>query len=154
MEIDTLPDRRGWFHGYTTAHQIGCEALERLGVAREVDWGAVPLGKPRPPRALRWDDASVAVLWLAEQNGGIRFHPNRRPNILPADGAGASHARDDVREMLLMMGIVDGHRWSTDAETVMWRAAPWNGGASFEQDPRFIAAAENAIAELPSAVED
>lgn len=150
--IGGLPDRSGWFHGHTTALQIACEALARLGAAEETDWGAVPLDKPSEPLPLRWDDASVAVLWLAEQNGEIRFNPSRRPNILPAQGAGAAHAEDGVREILWMMGVVYGHRWSTGAETMMWRAAPWNG--SFEQDPRFIAAVENAIAELPSAVEN
>lgn len=68
-------DREGWDHRFSTAYQNGCEALVRLGQARETRWGAVPLDRPEFPEVLpRFDDICVVVLRLAHQRGDLVYH--------------------------------------------------------------------------------
>ena len=67
-------DRPGWNDMASTAYQIGCMALIKLGFADATDWGAVPKDVPELPTIMpRWDDICISVLWLAEQQNKLSF---------------------------------------------------------------------------------
>ena len=168
-------DRDGWEHMFSSAYQMGCEALAALGQAEETEWGAVPLETPRLPSVLpRWDDISVAVLGLAEQQyklayrlpdgsvlprqaapgwtiaGPVRSPPP--PNIAAIDGLGPAHAAPDVLSALQALGLIAEGRWTTPAETVLWRIRPRAWGLDFTSDPRFTGAVEQAVSTMPNDV--
>jgi pellino protein len=172
------PDRLGWDHMFSTSYQIACMALVALGEAEETAWGAVPKAEPRLPEVLPfWEDIAVAVLWLARQQNRLGDRqmdgsvpeprlagwgsfivrrldapPPPPANILAGPGSGPARAADVVVAVLEALGLVARGRWTAEAETVLWRGSghPW--GASFEADPRFLAAVEVAAETMPSSV--
>lgn len=164
----------GWSHMFSTAYQIGCEALVALGQAEETRWGAVPRKDHRFPTVLpRWDDICVAVLWLAHQRdklvyhlpdgslppsnlaklgwtvvGGPRIDPPV-PNIAAAHGLGPARAQPEVLPVVDALGLVSEGCWTSAAETVLWRDQPQEWGMDVTSDPRFGAALERAVDTMP-----
>ncbi|KPH05026.1 DUF2442 domain-containing protein [Rhizobium acidisoli] len=162
-----LPYRReaGWEHYYMTAYEIGCAALVALGQANETVGGAKPRRFPaRPEEPPRWDDISIAVIYVAAQNGQLRFRPlDRRvpslktddrgdmpgTNIAAANGAGPARATFNAYLVLEALGLVEGGRWTKAAETVLWRDNPTEWNLDFVSDARFVRAAFDAAAGVP-----
>lgn len=170
--LPTAFDRDGWHHMFSTAYQIGCEALVALGQAQETEWGALPLENPRLPSVLpRWDDVSVSVLWLAEQQNKLEYHypdgtkPTANshwtvafvgapalppPNIAAIEGLGPAHATPDVLPVLQSLRLIAEDRWTMAAETVLWRDELTAWGSDIMSDPRFASAVERAIGAMPN----
>lgn len=165
-------DGPGWDHMFSTAYQVGCQALVALGYAEERPWGAVPKPVPSPPgKAPRWDDLCVAVLWLADQQGRLchlrpdgGIEPTRvgpwtvvpanpppppLPNIAPAHGLGPARATDDARHVLGQLGLVRNGAWTEAAETVLWRCQPREWEMRVTDNPRFKAGVDRACMTLP-----
>lgn len=154
--------RGGWEHRFMTAYQIGCEALSALGHARETQGGAVPREFPALLEVLpRRDDVAVAVLYLAAQNGLIRYLPSDvdmrlasdLPALInPAHGLGLARADPEAVSVLEAIGLVKGAEWTKAAETVLWRDSPEEWSIDFVNDIRFIEAASHACERMPSSV--
>ncbi|MDR9806489.1 DUF2442 domain-containing protein [Rhizobium hidalgonense] len=162
-----VPYRRevGWEHYYMTAYEMGCAALVALGQANETVGGATPRRFPdRPEVPPRWDDISIAVIYVAAQNGQLRFRPLGRrvpspktddrgdmpgTNIAAANGAGPARATFNTYWVLEALGLVHGGRWTNAAETVLWRDNPTEWNLDFASDARFIRAAFDAAADVP-----
>ena len=169
---DSLP-RTGsdgeWEHRYTSAYQMGCEALAALGVAEETGWGARALAAPYLPDVLpRWDDICAVVIGLAEQRDLLscrapdgREDPARAawwgrqtceivpsPNIDPAHGLGPAYAAPEVMRVLHALGLVEDSAWTAAAETVFWREQPAEWGLQPARDPRFRAALDHAVTSM------
>lgn len=161
----------GWEHHFTTAYQIGCEALAALGQADETSRGAVPRDSPTLPEILpRWDDVSVAVLYLAAQNGLIGYVDSddgvgseteqrdkrnqelRHTPIAAAHGLGMARATPDALATLQALGLVNGGCWTKAAETVLWRDNPVEWSIDFTNDARFIDAVVQASECMPDNV--
>ncbi len=166
----------GWEHMFTTAYQIGCEALIALGHAEEHDRGVVPLVDPMPPHSLpRWDDICLAVLWLAEQRYKLSYHhvddlKHRSnadegnfsivrsdgirqlltPNIVVNGKVGPAYADIDVLTVLTELGLITDGRWTDQSETVLWRKQPSIWGWDITTDPRFEDALKRAVDTLPA----
>ncbi|HAT86162.1 MAG TPA: hypothetical protein DCS30_09605 [Rhizobiales bacterium] len=166
----------GWEHMFTTAYQIGCEALIALGYAEENDRGAVPIADPMLLHSLpRWDDICLAVLWLAEQryklsyrcaddlkhcsntdegnfsivrSDGIRQLPT--PNIMANGKVGPAYADTDVLIVLTELGLIIDGRWTDQSETVFWREQPSIWGWDITADRRFEDALRKAVDTLPA----
>lgn len=170
--LPRLDDGTGWDHRFSTAYQIGCEALAKLGFARETDWGALGRADPVLPDVLpRWDDVCIAVLRLARQQkclGYLRRDgtaepqrtgtfvirravpvPPRVPNIAAAQGLGPALADEQTLRVLECLWLVQGNAWTTAAETVLWRCQPQEWDMSCETDHRFAAAVAQAVASMP-----
>lgn len=172
----TLPvesdERKGWNHLCSTAYQIGCMALVALGEATWEVWGAVPRDPPVRPEVLpRWDDVSVAVLWLAQQQNLLEWRmpdgsvPVRRvwtwtitradaappppPTIAAAHGRGPAHAAPGVMAVLAALGLVSDGAWTAAAWTVLWRCQPREWGMAVPGDPRFASGLERCLATMP-----
>jgi len=162
-----IPYRRevGWEHYYMTAYEIGCAVLVAMGHADEFVGGAKPRRFPdRPEPPPRWDDISTAVIYVATQNGELRFRPLGRrvpspktddrgdmpgTNIAAANGAGPARATFNAYSVLEALGLVQGGRWTTAAETVLWRDNPTEWNLDFASDARFIRAAFDAAVNVP-----
>ena len=167
---------KGWEHMFSSAYQMGCEALVALGHAEETEWGAVPREAPRLPSILpRWDDISVAVLGLAAQQGKLAYRqsdgsvlPRQAPpgwttfgpatappppNIEAIDGLGLARAKPDALSVLQSLGLIAEGRWTKAAETVLWRQRPQEWRMSFTSDPRFTGAAQRALNAIPNDVQ-
>ena len=165
-------DRKGeeWDHMFTSAYQFGCEALIALGRAEENGRGARPLARPRLPEILhRWDDICFTVLSLAHQCGLLSYRlPDGResseaaawwgrcedeimpsPNIMAAHGLGPAWAAPEALSVLRALGLVESGQWTTAAEPVLWRKEPQEWRLDVTADPRFVAAVERAIDEIP-----
>lgn len=171
-------DRGGWNHMFSTAYQIGCEALVALGHAEETDWGAVPLANPMLPGQLpRWDDICVAVLGLAEQQNKLSYRladgskqsprvgwsgftvlPSTEQRQLPAPNIakkgvmGTAHAASDLLPALLKLGLVIDGCWADDAEPVLWREQPRVWALDIPNDPHFVSSVREAVDTLPNDV--
>lgn len=147
-----------------TAYEIGCEALAALGYAHKTEGGAVPRGSPALPEVLpRSDDVAVAVLYLAAQNGLIRYLPPGADTqsssglpamISPAHGLGLAHADSEAASVLEALGLIKGGKWTKAAETVLWRDSPEEWSIDFVNDIRFIEAASDACERMPSSVRE
>jgi hypothetical protein len=166
----------GWHDMAMTAYQIGCEALVALGQAEGTGWGAVPRASPRlPPVLPRWDDVCVAVLWLAHQQNMLGYRlrdgsvppprggggfvlirmeapPPPAPNIAAAHGLGPARAAPEVVSALEALGLVAQGRWTSAAETVLWRGQPEAWKLDVSSDPRFVEAVEQALVTMPDDV--
>ncbi|WP_295537324.1 hypothetical protein [uncultured Thioclava sp.] len=173
-------DRGGWNHKFSTAYQIGCEALVALGYAEETDWGAVPLANSMFPNPLpRWDDICVAVLGLAEQQNKLSYRladgskqPTRVgwsgftivppteqrqspvPNIASKEVLSPAHAASDLLPVLLKLGLIIDGCWADHAETVLWREQPRAWALNVSNDPRFVNSMHEAVDTLPNDVRD
>lgn len=172
----TLPkdaDRPGWNDMASTAYQIGCMALVKLGFADATDWGAVPKDAPELPAAMpRWDDICISVLWLAKQQNKLSFRlpdgslpptrigsglviamknppPPPVPNIAARFGLGCAVCKDDVLRLLHQLGLVSDGGWTQQAEFVLWRTSPKNWSLDFQRDARFLNAVQKATATIP-----
>lgn len=175
--LHPLDQGEGWQHMFSTAYQIGCEALAALGQAEKTEWGAVPREDPGLPAVLpRWDDVCVAVLWLAEQQGKLAYRlqdgtvppqrigmggyvlarvdapPPPAPNIAAACGLGPAYAASEVLSVLVALGLVAQGSWTSAAETVLWRGAPRAWELDVSADPRFAYAVEEALATMPDGI--
>ena len=175
--VGNLPEEaEGEWRDYaSTAFQIGCEALVALGQADERPCGAVRRSEPHLPDLLpRWDDISVAVIWLALQQWKLSYRqmdgslpPERQggwvirrldeppvpaPNILGGIGTGPALATPEVLLVLEAMGLVSGGQWTAAAETVLWRGVPRAWGLDVTKDARFVAAVAQAVATVPPEV--
>lgn len=147
-----------------TAYEIGCAALAALGYAHRTEGGAVPREFPALPEVLpRWDDVAVAVLYLAAQNGLIRYLPSGADTqsysglpalISRAHGLGLAHADSEAASVLEAFGLVKGGEWTKVAETVLWRDNPEEWSIDFVNDRRFIEAASHACERMPSSVRE
>lgn len=172
-------DNETWQHTFTSAYQMGCEALAALGYAEKTDWGAIPLKDPKLPDTLpRWDDICVAVIQLASQRGGLQYRlidgsvlgplggtwtiipakgspPAPAPNISAAQGLGPAYAFPDVESVLRALGLIsDDDRWTKPAETIFWRVNHHEWVVEFQADWRFAAAAERASNNIPGDVRE
>ncbi len=164
--------RLGWYHMFSTAYQIGCNALIALGEATEEDWGATPQTPPVRPKVLpRWDDVAVSVLWLADQqnlmqwrlpDGSVRpprggqfivqrvnAPPPPPPTIAAAHDCHPARASDEVMKVLSALGLVADGAWTKAAELVLWRCGTRASGATVETDPRLTGAIETCIIAMP-----
>jgi hypothetical protein len=164
---DNIPsDQFGFDHMATSAYEMGCQALVRLGQIRETDRGGVIIEDPKLPEKLpRWDDICVTVLNVALQQGLIEYlkHFSAMPsdaaevhdaiaNIAPAHNLGAASARPEVLTLLGSLGLVKDGCWTSSAETVLWREMPNEWNLDFETDQRFIDAVESAASSIPFSV--
>lgn len=175
---DNLPemiDEEGWSHDFSTAYEIGCEALVKFGQADETGWGATPRKNARLPDVLpRWDDASVSVLNLAVQrdkltyrlpDGGVRTRrfgwtiinpggplPLPEPNIRFDNCLYPAYADPEVLTVLRVMGLVSGTVWTDVAECVLWRTQPSEWDMDVTSDARFSTALDLAIDTIPGDV--
>lgn len=157
----------GWYHDFLTAYQIGCETLVALGHAIDTSTGAQALEKPRLPELLpRPDDVAVAVIYLATQNGLIKFPSSRKSahsqtspggnDFAPSSESGTwiAHVHPQVVIVLRSLGMLEGDKWTGPAETVWWREDPSEWCLHFERDPRFEAAVKNACERIPDHIKD
>lgn len=161
----------GWDHMFSTAYQVGCEALVALGQADETHRGAVPRQNPQLPDVLpRWDDVCVSVLWLAGQQRKLAYHsrdgvvlatkttpewtivgalPPPAPNIAAAHGLGPAYASPEVMPVLAGLALIADGGWSREAETVLWRGQPPEWQLDVAADPRFSDAVNRASETVP-----
>ncbi len=168
---------KGWDHSFSSAFQMGCEALAKLGYARETEWGAVPLDAPRRPAVLpRWDDICVAVLYLASQRNELSYRlldgslpppkkeqfvvtlvggpPLPSVNINRSNGLGCAHADDKVLKVLGALGLFGTNTWTKKAELLFWRVQPKTWDMSISTDPRFVDALAKACETMPADIRD
>lgn len=164
-------DRPGWNDMASTAYQIGCSALVRLGYADATDGGATPRSAPEQPEtAPRWDDICISVLWLARQQNklsyrlpdgrlpparrgkGLFIAPNDPPpplNIAARFGLGCAFGEPDLLRVAEQLGLVADGGWAERAELLLWRTSPENWSLEFRNDTRFLEAAQRAVATMP-----
>lgn len=167
-------DSQSWEHQFSSAYQLGCEALVKLGYADETDYGAILRNDPQLPSELpRWDDICVVVLSLANQQGGLDYRliddnmlasqPSLdfvrvggstppQPNITPAAGLGPAYAETEVLEVLKTLGLIVQNCWTDIAELVMWRILPKEWKMDLGADTRFKGALAKAISTIPNDV--
>jgi pellino protein len=172
----TLPkatDRPGWIDMASTAYEIGCMALVKLGFADATDWGAVPRDVPEQPANMpRWDDICISVLWLANQQNLLSFRlpdgslpptrmgnglviamkdppPPPTPNITARFGLGCALCNDEVLLLLQQLGLVSSGGWTQQAEFILWRTSPTNWSLDFLRDKRFLDAVQKATVTIP-----
>lgn len=169
-------DRPGWNGMASTAYQIGCTALVKLGFADATDWGAVPKDHPELPAVMpRWDDICISVLWLAKQQNKLSFRlpdgsfpPTRKgngffiamkdpppppsPNIAAGFGLGCALCEGDVLVLLQQLGLVSSGGWTQQAEFILWRTSPKNWSLEFLRDERFLDAVGQAVVTMPDDV--
>lgn len=169
-------DRPGWNDMASTAYQIGCMSLVRMGFADETDWGAIPKDHPEQPETLpRWDDICIAVLWLAQQQNKLSyrspdgtFPPDRSgkgfviarkdaptpppPNIAERFGLGPAYCQPEVLKLLEQLGLIAGGGWTEEAAFVLWRTSPKNWALDYAKDNRFLDAVHIAVATMPDEV--
>ena len=175
--LPTAKDRPGWHDMASTAYQIGCMALVKLGFADATDWGAVPKDAPEIPVIMpRWDDICISVLWLANQQHMLSFrlpdgsHPQTRignsfviamkdppppppiPNIKARFGLGCARCHTDVLPLFQRLGLVADGGWTKQAEFILWRTSPRNWSLEFHSDDRYLNAVHEAIATIPDAI--
>lgn len=168
--------RPGWHDMASTAYQIGCMALVRLGFADETDWGAIPKDHPEKPETLpRWDDICISVLWLAEQQGKLSYRlpdgsvppdhignrfvivrkgapPPPPPNISACFGLGPAFCQPEVLKLLEHLGLISFGRWTEEAVFVLWRTSPRNWDLDCTNDDRFLDAVRKAVTSMPDEV--
>ncbi len=165
----------GWEHMFSSACQMGCEALVALGHAEKTEWGAVPLESPRLPSLLpRWDDVAIAVLGLAEQRGKFAYRQRdgsvlprqappgwttygrarvpSTPNVGAVDSLGLARAEPEALSVLQSLGLIADGRWTGASETLLWRRQPQEWHLEFTSDPRFTGAVERAVNAIPHEV--
>ena len=169
-------DRPGWNDMASTAYQIGCMALVKLGFADATDWGAVPKDVPEIPTIMpRWDDICISVLWLAKQQNKLSFRlpdgslpptrfgsgfviamkdppPPPVPNIAARFGLGCALCETDLLQLLQQLGLVSNGGWTQQAEFILWRTSPKNWSLEFVRDERFLDAVSQAVASMPDDV--
>lgn len=140
----------------------------------ETHRGVIPIGREHAsPQHPRWDDVCVVPIKLATQIVQIRF----RPTVNTSSGAGLDHgfismravptpvmiadgpgiapadATPEVVDVLKSLGLISAGRWTTAAETILWRAWPYEWGSTgFLEDHRFLAAVDHAVATMPECV--
>lgn len=176
---ESLPkdlDRPGWNDMASTAYQIGCMSLVKLGFADETDWGAIPKDHPERPEIFpRWDDVCVSVLWLARQQNKLSYRlpdgndppsrsangffivrkdapPAPAPNIAARFGLGPAHGQPELLRLLEQLGLVAGGGWTAEAVFVLWRTSPKNWGLDYTSDDRFLRAVRRAVATMPDEI--
>jgi hypothetical protein len=169
-------DRPGWNDMASTAYQIGCMGLVKLGFADATDWGAIPKDHPELPETLpRWDDICISVLWLAQQQSKLSYllpdgsaQPNRigsrfvimrkdpspppTPNIAARFGLGPALCQPEVLKLLEQLGLVADGGWTEEAVFVLWRTSPKNWSLDYANDDRFLDAIQKAVASMPDEV--
>lgn len=173
---DNLPgseDPIGWDHKFSTAYQIGCEALVKLGYATSTDWGAIPQHLPKQTKITpRWDDICISVLWLANQQNILSYRqldgsvPPRRigknfvivqtnaplpppPNIAPRFGLGPAFCQPNAMPVLEKLGLIVDGGWSEDAVYTLWRTSPALWSLDFQNDERYLSAVKTAVESIP-----
>lgn len=155
------------------ADQIGYGTLAALGYAEDKEGKAQPHAEARLPDVLpRWDDVCVAVLRLAQEKRLISYQapdalktPSRASRrdlppealqlsstILSAYGLGPALAAPELIPVLQTLNLINGSRWTADAELVYWREQPKEWGLNIPTDPRFAVAAEMATSTIPSEI--
>lgn len=167
----------GWEHSCSSAYQIGCEALAKLGYARETESGAVPLDEPKwPPVLPRWDDICVAVINLARQRKKLSYRlsdgslpppkkgqfvvtqiggpPLAEINVQSSNGLGCAHADEKTLKAFGALGLFEANTWTKSAELVFWREQPKAWDMSISTDPRFVDALANACETIPADIRD
>lgn len=164
---DNIPRNSfGFDHMATSAYEMGCQALAKLGQIRETERGGVAIENPILPAKLpRWDDICVVVLNMAHQQGLIEYlkadsssssdatkAPDAIANVAPANNLGAAFARPEVLTLLYSLGLVKDGCWRPSAETVLWRELPDQWHLDFEKDQLFIDAVEGAASSIPDSV--
>ena len=169
-------DRPGWNDMASTAYQIGCMSLARLGFADKTEWGAIPKDYPKRPEILpRWDDICISVLWLADQQNKLSYRlpdgsvppsrignglvivrkdapPPLSPNIAARFGLGPALAQPEVERLLGQLGLVADGAWTEEAVLVLWRTSPKNWALDYASDSRFLDAVQKAVASVPDEV--
>lgn len=169
-------DRPGWNDMASTAYQISCMALVRLGFADAADWGAIPRDHPEKPETLpRWDDICISVIWLARQRYKLSYRlpdgsvpPNRigngfvivrngappppPPNIAARFGLGPAFGQPEVLKLLEQLGLIADGGWTEEAVFVLWRTSPKNWALDYDSDDRFLDAVQKAVASIPDEI--
>ncbi|MEP3332130.1 hypothetical protein [Sedimentitalea sp.] len=169
-------DRPGWNDMASTAFQIGCMSMVKLGFADKTAWGAIPKDHPKRPEMLpRWDDICISVLWLANQQSKLSYRlpdgsappsrigngfvivrkdapPPPTPNIAARFGLGPALAEPEVEQLLDQLGLVADGAWTKEAVFVLWRTSPKNWAVDYASDSRFLDAVEKAVASVPDEV--
>jgi len=137
-------------HGYVSAWQMSCEALEALGYAAETARGALLHPTPALPAVLpRWDDLACVVLSVAVQTGRIRL---RHPRSDPTEETGPSTADPETAALLHLLELTSRGGWTDAATVVLWRTAPEEVRPPDEEV--FSAEVDRAVTDIPDAIRD
>lgn len=170
-------DGEGWEHSCSSAYKMGCEALAKLGYARETEWGAVPLDEPKRQAFLpRWDDICVAVIYLARQRHELSFRladgslplpkegqfvvtriggpPLPEINVKSSNGLGCAFADEKILRVFSALGLYKANTWTKSAELIFWRVQPKTWEMAISTDPRFVDALTNACETIPTDIWD
>lgn len=170
-------DGEGSEHSCSSAYQMGCEALAKLGYARETEWGAVPLDEPKWPAVLpRWDDICVAVIYLATQRHELSFRladgslpppkegqfvvtriggpPLPEINVKSSNGLGCAYADEKILKVLSALGLFKANTWTKSAELIFWRVQPKTWEMAISTDPRFVDVLTNTCETIPTDIRD
>ncbi|WP_157033245.1 hypothetical protein [Loktanella sp. S4079] len=158
----------------STAYQIGCTALVKLGYAIETEWGAIEKELPELPAVFpRWDDICIAVLWLAKQQNQLSFrqpdgsvppvqfanglvlqrmgeNTTPPPNISGALGLGPAHCTPETFTVLEQLDLVAEGTWTRGSVSILWRTSPMQWQLDFQTNERFLTAVQSTIATIPS----
>jgi hypothetical protein len=135
-------------HGYETAWELACDALEALGYATEVPRGVRLLPCPvRPDVFPRWDDACCVVLAVAEQLCQLQL---RHSWSEPGDETGPGSADLETIEILDILGLTSCGAWTEAAAPVLWRTAPEEVRPVTEEE--FSTQVCRAVADIPAAI--
>ena len=137
-------------HGYETAWELACDALEALGYATDAPRGARLLPSPVSPAVLpRWDDICCVVLSVAEQLCQLRL---RHSWSEPDDKTGPGTADPETAEVLNTLGLTSAGAWTNAATPVLWRTAPEEVRPPTGEE--FSAQVDRAITDMPAVIRD
>lgn len=135
-------------HSYISAWQMSCEALEALGYATETARGALLHPTPVVPAVLpRWDDTCCVVLSVAVQSGRLKLRHARSKST---GETGPITADPETANLLTLLGLMSGGRWTDAAVPVLWRTAPEE--VRRPSDEEFSSKVDRAIADIPDAI--
>lgn len=154
------PDMNVLSHGHTSAYQFACEALVKMGVAEDFGWGVKPIGKRLTPKELiRWDDACLITLHLADQNGlldVVGLFEKREPEggeilIRTDDGECPAIVDVSIVRTLASIGLIDWQTrcWTDASKFVRFRFSPYEWRMDIALERQFHRMSEQVLKLTP-----